>query len=143
MSFTIYTDHKNLSYFTTKRLLNERQVRYSDFIQRFNFILKWRPGNACDRPDALSRCDQDKIKGINDERTAGRVICLLPPVSVSPARVVEDHNKMNIHIDPAISTRLFEDENLQALWKRGIMADKDWQRARNAVSVGERSFPPD
>lgn len=55
--FTIYTDHKNLSYFTTKRLLNERQVRYNDLIHRFNFELKWRPGNACERPDALSRRD--------------------------------------------------------------------------------------
>lgn len=143
MPFTIYTDHKNLSYFTTKRLLNERQVRYSDFIQRFNFILKWRPGNACERPDALSRRDQDKIKGVNDERIAGRIIRLLPPVSANPARVVEDHNEINMKIDPATSTRLFEDENLQMLWKRGITIDKDWQRARNAVSTGERSFPPD
>ena len=28
--FKIMTDHKNLSYFTTKRLLNERQTRYND-----------------------------------------------------------------------------------------------------------------
>lgn len=30
--FTIYTDHKNLNYFTTKRLPNERQVRYNDLL---------------------------------------------------------------------------------------------------------------
>lgn len=40
--FKILTDHKNLSYFTTKILLNERQVRYNDLLQRFNFTMKWR-----------------------------------------------------------------------------------------------------
>ena len=34
--FKIVTDHKNLSYFSTKRLLNERQVRYNDTLQQFN-----------------------------------------------------------------------------------------------------------
>ncbi|KAI0995149.1 hypothetical protein K3495_g13032 [Podosphaera aphanis] len=56
----ILTDHKNLKYFTTKRLLSERQVRYNDVLQQFNFTLEWRPGNISDRPDALSRCsDRD------------------------------------------------------------------------------------
>ena len=64
--FRILTDHKNLSYFTTKPLLNERQVRYNDFLQRFNFVLTWRPGSACERPDALSRRDQDKPSVVND-----------------------------------------------------------------------------
>ena len=32
---------------------------------------------------------------------------------------------------------------MQTLWKQGVEYDKDWQRARDAVSAGERSFPPD
>lgn len=141
--FTIFTDHKNLSYFTTKRLLNERQVRYNDLIQRFNFVLKWRPGNACERPDALSRREQDMIKGLNDERTVGRVMRLLPPVAVSPANIGDSTEQLSLQIDPAALTRLFDEDRLQTLWKEGVMADKDWQRARDAVLAGERSFPPD
>ncbi|KAI0993004.1 hypothetical protein K3495_g15180 [Podosphaera aphanis] len=38
--FTILSDHKNLNYFTTKQLLNERQIRYNDVLQQFNFTLK-------------------------------------------------------------------------------------------------------
>lgn len=57
--FIIFSDHKNLNYFATKRLLNERQIRYNDVLQKFKFILKWREDRACERPDALSRSDQD------------------------------------------------------------------------------------
>lgn len=141
--FTIFTDHKNLSYFTTKRLLNERQVRYNDLIQRFNFNLKWRPGNTCDRPDALSRREQDMIKGLDDERAAGRVLQLLQPVPINLAEVQNNKKNLNTQFDPATRARLFEEDDLQNLWKEGVMADKDWQRARNTVSAGERSFPPD
>ena len=38
--FKIVTDHKNLSYIAKKRLLNERQVRYNDILQQFNFTLE-------------------------------------------------------------------------------------------------------
>lgn len=76
-SFTIMTDHRNLSYFASKKLLNERQVRYNDVLQQFIFEIKWRSGDSCERPDVLSRLDQDKPKGMDDERNAGRLMQLL------------------------------------------------------------------
>ncbi|KAI0993417.1 hypothetical protein K3495_g14767 [Podosphaera aphanis] len=136
--FTIITDHKNLSYFTTKRLLNERQVRYNDVLQRFNFQLEWRPGKTCERPDALSRRDQDRPTGIKDERTAGRIMQLLttePPVLVNSSLGTSRE-------DPASKAVLFDDDELNELWVRGVEADADWRRARDAVMLGERSFPP-
>jgi hypothetical protein len=35
--FTIMTDHKNLTYFSTKVQKSERQLRWSQYIQEFNF----------------------------------------------------------------------------------------------------------
>ena len=58
--FKILSDHKNLSYFAKKRLLSERQARYSDILQQFNFKLEWRPGRISEGSDALSRRDRDK-----------------------------------------------------------------------------------
>lgn len=75
--FVILSDHKNLNYFATKRLLNERQVRYNDFLQQFRYELRWRAGSASDRPDALSRREQDKPRGLDDGRMIGRVLQLL------------------------------------------------------------------
>ena len=126
-----------------KWLLNERQVRYNELLQQFNFELKWRPGSTCQRPDALSRRDQDKLGNLSDERVMGRVIQLLSPVQLNPSAVVIDQENNSVDTDPASSAKLFEDEELQLLWKRGVESDKDWRRARDAVRTGERGFPPD
>lgn len=141
--FKIITDHKNLSFFATKRLLSERQVRYNDILQQFNFVLEWRSGNTCERPDALSRRDQDKPIGIDDERKAGRVLQLLPPISLSHANTLTQNSIPEGSRDTAADIRLFEDDEIQSLWAQGVLADKVWQKARDSVKVGERSFPPD
>lgn len=70
--FTILTDHKNLKYFMTSRRLTERQVRWSQFLAQFNFVIKFRAGKNADRPDALSRRSQDIPKGDDDPRLKER-----------------------------------------------------------------------
>lgn len=52
---TIYTDHKNLEYFMSSRVLNRRQARWSISLSRFNFVITYRPGAQQGKPDALSR----------------------------------------------------------------------------------------
>ena len=52
---TVYTDHKNLLYFTTTKTLTTRQARWAEFLSQFNFEIVYRPGKAAGRPDALSR----------------------------------------------------------------------------------------
>jgi hypothetical protein len=147
--FTIFSDHKNLKYFMTRQLLNERQVRYNDVLQQFRYTLKWRPGNVCDRPDALSRREQDQPKNLDDERKAGRVMQLLQEVQVNPAAVeLENDNldwddNLDLDRDPAVMAELFEDDELQALWMQGVRTDKGWRRARDPIRNGERGFPPD
>ena len=144
--FKILTDHKNLNYFTTKRLLTERQARYNDVLQQFNFNLRWQPGKQCERPDALSRRDQDKMTGLSDERTSGRILQLLPTISLNPTSTSIPQNdaiRIDNLVDQASQAVLFDDDELQELWKRGVEADEDWRRSRDAVRLGERGFPPD
>lgn len=124
--FTILSDHKNLSFFTSKRLLNERQVRYNDVLCQFNYILKWRSGRTSDRPDALSRRDQDKPTEFNDERTSGRVIQLLPSINTSPVVLFNDLDNNNNKDDPAATAQLFDDAQLQRLWRKAVNSDPDW-----------------
>lgn len=141
--FTILSDHKNLEYFSTKRLLNERQVRYNDILQQFRYKFKWRPGNSCERPDALSRRDQDRLSGLDDERTAGRIMQLISFVQAHPTTVQSNDDNSDSAPDPAALSILFEDEEVQRLWKIAVSVDEDWRRARDAVKAGERGFPPD
>ena len=51
----VHTDHKNLEYFTTTKLLNCRQTRWSQFLSQFTFKILYRPGKARGKPDALTR----------------------------------------------------------------------------------------
>ena len=51
----IYTDHKNLQYFTETKQLNRRQARWSLFLADYNFNLKYRSGSLQVVSDALSR----------------------------------------------------------------------------------------
>ncbi|KAI0997341.1 hypothetical protein K3495_g10844 [Podosphaera aphanis] len=57
--FKILTDHNNLKYFITTQKLTERQVRWSQLLSQYNFEMIFRPGRLGQRPDALSRRDQD------------------------------------------------------------------------------------
>lgn len=123
--FTILSDHRNLNYFASKKLLNERQVRYNDVLQQFNFQLKWRSGNSSERPDALSRREQDKPVGLDDERNAGRLLQLLPNIPLNPISTKKMGNINNDKVDPAGLAKIFEDEEMQSLWALAVEKDKE------------------
>ena len=130
--FTILTDHKNLEPFTTKRLLNERQVRWSEFMAPFHFTLRHRAGKEAVIPDALSRREQDIPKGIDDSRVAERQKTLLPDTLWVNATTLQD------------SCPFKDDSELTTLWKEAIQdeeAGKDYGEAEQAVANSERRFP--
>jgi hypothetical protein len=51
----VITDHKNLEYFCTTRLLTRRQARWSEFLSQFNLTICFHPGKLRTKPDALTR----------------------------------------------------------------------------------------
>ena len=51
----IVTDHKNLEYFATTKLLTQRQACWLEFLSQFNLIVRFRPGCLGAKPDALTR----------------------------------------------------------------------------------------
>ena len=58
----VYSDHRNLLWFTTTRALNRRQVRWSMMFADYDFEIIHRPGTVC-KPDALSRRSDYVPKG--------------------------------------------------------------------------------
>jgi len=40
----VYTDYKNLKYFTTTKELNRRQIRWAEFLSEFNFEIHYKKG---------------------------------------------------------------------------------------------------
>lgn len=55
MPITVYTDHKNLEYFLTTKVLNRRQARWAQELAGYDFKIVYRPGPQNGRADALSR----------------------------------------------------------------------------------------
>ena len=51
----VVTDHKNLEYFATTKILTRRQVRWSEYLSQFNMVIRFRPGKLGTKPDALTR----------------------------------------------------------------------------------------
>src|ERR1700722_16639441 len=51
----VVTDHKNLEYFSTTKLLTRRQARWSEFLSQFNLVIRFCPGKLGTKPDSLTR----------------------------------------------------------------------------------------
>jgi hypothetical protein len=50
----VVTDHKNLEYFSTTKMLMRRQARWSEYLSAFNLTIRFRPGKLGAKPDALT-----------------------------------------------------------------------------------------
>ena len=95
MPIRVLMDQKNLEYFTTKRQLNQQQVRWSGFMVQFPWYAEYCPGRLGGKPDALTQRSGDLPKE-GDERLAERVPTLLKPenyaVRSESQRQSSDHN---------------------------------------------------
>ena len=52
---TVFSDHKNLEYFNSTKVLNCRQHRWAEFLQPFRFKVVYREGRLNEKADTLSR----------------------------------------------------------------------------------------
>jgi len=51
----VYSDHQNLEFFTTMKVLNRRQARWAQELAGVDFKIYYRPGTQNGKPDTLSR----------------------------------------------------------------------------------------
>ena len=82
----VLSDHKNLEYFMSTKLLNRRQARWSEFLSCFDFRIVYRPGKASGKPDALTRRSGDLPKE-GDERLLANQHAVLKPQNLSDLRI--------------------------------------------------------
>ena len=67
----VLSDHKNLEYFMSNKLLNQIQAYWSEFLWQFNFKIVYRLDKAGGKLDALTRRSENlpKERDIHDECT--------------------------------------------------------------------------
>jgi len=63
----VVTDHQNLEYFATTKILTRRQARWSEYLSQFNMVIRFRPGKLGAKPDALTRRWDVYRKGGNSD----------------------------------------------------------------------------
>ena len=51
----VVTNHRNLQYFSTTKVLTRRQARCLEFLSQFNMVIRFQPGKLGTKPDALTR----------------------------------------------------------------------------------------
>jgi len=54
-SIDVVIDHKNLEYFSTTKVLTQRQAQWSEYLSQFNFVIRFCPNHLSTKPDALTR----------------------------------------------------------------------------------------
>jgi hypothetical protein len=74
----VVTDHKNLEYFATTKLLTRHQAQWSKFLSQFNMIIRFRPRKLGVKPDALTRCWDVYRKGGNSNFALANLSNLRP-----------------------------------------------------------------
>ncbi|KAI0994988.1 hypothetical protein K3495_g13193, partial [Podosphaera aphanis] len=79
----VISDHKNLEYFMSTKHLNRRQARWAEFLSRFNFIIKYRPGKLGGKPDALARRPED-LPDADDQRRLQQSQVILKKENLEP-----------------------------------------------------------
>jgi len=73
----VFTNHKNLEYFNTTKLLNQRQARCAEVLSQFNFKIVYRPGEKNSKADALSRRVDLDLEGEGEKQDL--TICMFKP----------------------------------------------------------------
>ena len=63
----VITDHHNLQYFSTTKVLSHRQARCLEYLSQFNMVIRFCPGKLGTKPDALTcRWDVYPKEGSSD-----------------------------------------------------------------------------
>ena len=138
--FVIYTDHKNLEYFTKVQRLNERQMRWAQLLSEFNYKLRFRPGKSQGKSDALSRRDQDRpLDDTGEKRLYQLFKPSVLPLKSDPIRI----SVTQLQEDAMASSLIFPAElPLNKLWDEAINADSTYKEVLKAIEGGQRRFSP-
>lgn len=70
----VFSDHRNLEYFQTAKVLNRRQARWAQQLATFDFVINFRPGTQNAKADALSRREEYLPEGGDENQPITSVL---------------------------------------------------------------------
>lgn len=132
--FKILIEHKNLCYFYKAQLLSERQIRWTDLLSTFSFTLEYCPGKNADQADALSCPKKDMPAGIHGECLNFRFWALFN--NNHKVSIISRLIATTTELDFRPPQPLFQEEELQQLWKLARKSDTTYQQISQSVANG-------
>jgi hypothetical protein len=140
----VLTDHRNLEYFMTTKQLTRRQVRWSEFLSQFDFILKYRPGKEGKKPDSLTRRSQDLPQDDADERRQFQYQSLLKPHNLDNTIKFSLFDSLDfeqeLSLCPAVLSETESeplDHKITRLLEEGYATDKWWHKIQGEMTKTE------
>ena len=136
----ILSDHKNLEYFMSTKLLNRRQARWSEFLSRFQFKISYRPGKQGQKPDALTRRSMDLPKE-GDLRLDQQKQLVLKPAMLEEGILKESLQSTDQERSTGPKESLVQDLEeilpLNDLFTKGYQEDKNIGTILNCLRTGK------
>ena len=137
---SVISDHKNLEYFMTSRILNRRQARWAMFLSEFDFKLDYAPGknNPADapsrRPDFIPHEGDEVVQFQHKALLTNNHLERLFPRNNSTLPKNPANNSTNIS---ALSTFTIDNSELLEQFKTAFRLDTEW---REAITKSDPSF---
>ena len=124
---SVVSNHKNLEYFMTSRVLNRRQARWSMFLSEFNFILGYAPGlkNPADAPSRRANF----VPREGDDVLQANTKVLLTPLHTQKLFPVSDTSSSPTVQVSATTILTTDNSGLAERYKATIHDDSEWQDA--------------
>jgi len=134
----VYSDHQNLEYFTTTKVLNRRQAHWAQELAGIDFRIYYRPGTQNGIPDALSRHSEYRPEkgGVENQ----------PITSVLRKNHFEERLASTFTCSSArlssLPTRKWSKEFLEKVKEEG-KKDKNYKQAMKQEAVAGEPAPKD
>ena len=89
----LFINHKSLEYFMSTKKLTPRQVRWTKFLSKFNFVISYQSGKKNDKANALTRKPNKQPTNDEDKQRKHSVRVLLPPNQIDHEAKLQPINK--------------------------------------------------
>ena len=131
----VLSDHKNLEYFTTTKQLMHRQVRWSEYLSGYNYLICYRTSCLGTKPDALTHREDVYPRGENVYALANPhdFHSVFKPGQLLRA-VVLDLASLLISIKHGLVTNPFAQAHLARLWSYNppILSGDAWSLSQDS-----------
>jgi len=129
---TVYTDHQNLQSFVTKKVWNQRQIRYTQELTNYNFKIVYSPGSRGAKPDALSR----RLEYLAKEGARHSEQSIVKSENFQISRI---HQKRSAETALILETRAPGNLRIMKLANKGIIPTKgSWLAAGHDIYGGRK-----